>query len=911
MSEEPKRPSPEALLTESRRETRGRLKVFLGAAPGVGKTYEMLSAARRRLREGVDLVVGIVETHGRKETEQLTWGLPTVPRRHLTHKGRTFEELDLDAILERHPALVLIDELAHTNVPGSRHEKRYQDVEEILDAGIDVYTTLNVQHLESLNDIVERISHVRVRETLPDRVLEKADDIELVDLPPEELLQRLREGKVYVPEQAQRAISHFFSRGNLMALRELSMRAAADRIDSEMLSYMQAKAIQGPWPTRDRLMVCISGSPASEQLIRLAKRIADRQQTPWIAAYVETGREGLASERSKKQIQSTLALAEELGGEAVTLSGQEAASELLAYGVSRNVTRILVGRPRGHRLPLSFDYTVPGRLLRRGASFEITVANLQSGRGSDESFDQEPPSRFARHFGTGRQYLEASAAVAAATGFALLLDRVLVPADLSLIFLTAVLVVALRTGLWPALYTAAGSFLAFNFLFTHPRFTFNVAYQRDLLTIVFFLVIAVLIAHLASRLRNQMQTVREGAKRNALLYDFSRRIARAVGQEDLCWTVIEYAAETLAAQGIVLLADAGGDLQLTAGNPGGTGLIDLDNATARWCLEHNEPAGRGTGTLPACRWYFVPIRATGKPLGVLGISFESRTRGVTQEERRLLMAMRDQAGVALERMQLEWEMEQTQRVAETEKLRSALLSSVSHDLRTPLVSIIGSASTLVDMQNQLSVEHRADLTLTILEEAERLNRFVQNLLDMTRLGYGALEPKPDWIDLRDVIQEARRDLQRMLAQHPLKLDIPATFQLIYADATLLKQVMANLLENAAKYSTTASPITIAAVHDQRGFTVRVTDEGQGIPPNERENVFNMFHRVKAGDSRVAGTGLGLSICRGIIEAMNGTIAATTGPGGQGTTIEITLPDHGSPLLPPAEEAAQESEDGSH
>ncbi len=354
-----------------------------------------------------------------------------------------------------------------------------------------------------------------------------------------------------------------------------------------------------------------------------------------------------------------------------------------------------------------------------------------------------------------------------------------------------------------------------------------------------------------------------------------------MGQDDLCWTVIEYTAETLAAEAIVLLADAGGDLQLTAGNPGATRLIDLDNATAQWSLKHNEPAGRGTGTLPACRWYFVPIRATGKPLGVLGISFDSRTRQITQEERRLLMAMRDQAGVALERMQLEAEMEQTQRLAETEKLRSALLSSVSHDLRTPLVSIIGSASTLIDIQEQLSAEDRSELTLTILEEAERLNRFVQNLLDMTRLGYGAVEPKPDWIDLRDVIHEACRDLRRLLAHHPLQLEIPTTLQLIYADATLLKQVMANLLENAAKYSAPGSPITLSAAHDQRGFTIRVIDQGQGIPPGERENVFNLFHRVKAGDSRVAGTGLGLAICRGIIEAMEGNIIATGGPEGAG------------------------------
>ena len=880
------RPSPDALLTEMRREGRGRLKIFLGASPGVGKTYEMLSAARRRLAESVDVVVGIVETHGRTETQALLEGLPTIARRRVSYRGRDFDELDLDALLARKPKLALVDELAHTNVPGSRHEKRFQDVDELLRAGIDVFTTLNVQHIESLNDLVERITGVKVRERLPDKVLETADEIELIDLPPEELIKRLREGKVYVPEDAQRAVQNFFTRGNLLVLRELAMRMAVERVDADLQNYMRARAIEGPWPARERILVCIGADRDAESLVRLGKRIAERRQFPWVVVHVQRARPEEMGAEARELLQQALALAEQLGALAVTVPGGGLANEVLEYAASHNVTEIVVGRSRRRLARLRVRPSLSQTLIARGREFEITIANQSE---PDEPHGTALRGRVVFAHVPYRAWFEATAVVAIAAATAAFLDRYLPAAELSIVFLFAVLVVAVRRGLGPGLLAAALASLAFNFLFTEPRFTLWVEHYGDLLSIIFFLLVSVIGGNLAARLRSQMQVSRAAAEQTALLYDFSRRIAGAVNHEDLLRSTCQYLTDTLGFESVAIRAQVDGGLGEAIGVGAPPAFIDIDTAAAEWSAAHGEPAGSGTGTLPASWWLFVPLATSKRPLGVLGLNLGARKATLSAEQRRLLFAMRDQTAVALERMQFADEVKRSQLISETDRLRSALLSSVSHDLRTPLSSIIGSATSLRQLGEKLPESGRHELLDTILEEAERLNRFVQNLLDMTQLGYGALAAHSEWTDLREVIGRARSRLEQPLRDHHIEVDIPAEAAQVYADPTLLEQVVVNLLDNAAKFSPAGSAVSIVASLAARQVLIEVIDTGSGIPPAERERVFDMFYRVRDRDQRRPGTGLGRAICKGFIEAMGGTIAVRGGRDSHGTQIVITLP----------------------
>ena len=893
MAEDESRPTPEALLEEAKKEGRGRLKIFLGAYPGVGKTYAMLQAAQERRRQRVDVVVGVVETHGRAETEALLRGLEVLPRRRLMYRGRVFAEMDLDALLWRKPQLAIVDELAHTNVEGSRHVKRHQDVEELLAAGIDVFTTLNVQHIESLNDVVERISRVRVRETLPDKVLEIADEIELVDLPPEDLIQRLREGKVYVRDQIGRAIQHFFGKGNLTALRELAMRVAAERVDAEMVSYMRAHAIAGPWPTQDRLMVCVNESPVAKKLVRTAKRMAERARMPWIAVSVHTPRTDSLSDEAKDRVAEALRLAETLGGEACTLHAEsDIATELLAFARSRNVTRILLGRPRRRRLSGWLREHVTRRLLSRGGPFEITIVAPEEEPGADHLIQASPPDfrPDLRPFGW------ATLAVAIAIAIAHVADRFLPLANLSLIFLMAVLFAAIRFGLWPSVYASLLSFVAYNFFFTDPHHTFIVSHREDVLTVVFFLVVAVIVGNLAARLKAQVEAMRTTAKRTANLYDFSRKIAGAASLDDVLWAAVHHVASTLQCHSLVLLPRGGDRLEIASGYPPEDEMSPTAWGAAQWAWEHGQAAGWGSGTLPGSEWLFLPLKTARGPVGLLGVSFENPKRELTPDQRHLLEALVDQVAVAIERTNLVTDIEEARLLTETERLRSALLSSVSHDLRTPLVSIIGSATGLASCDGALSQADRAQLVQTILEEGERLNRFVQNLLDMTRLGYGALRPNREWVDLREIVGRALRQMARSLAVLEVEVQIPEDLPVLHVDPVLIEQVLVNILDNAAKYSPAGGRIEIAAGLDGERVSVRVSDEGPGIPPEARDTVFDVFYRVRAGDKQAAGTGLGLSICRGLIEAHGGQIEALPGPGGRGTTIVFWLPVQPLPAI---------------
>ncbi|NGO51660.1 sensor histidine kinase [Allomesorhizobium camelthorni] len=881
------RPEPEALLAEAEKEGRGRLKIFLGAAPGVGKTYAMLQAARQRAAEGVDVVVGIVETHGRSETEALIRDLTVLPRRAHFYRGRILHEMDLDALIERRPQLALIDELAHTNVPESRHDKRWQDVEDVLAAGIDVYTTLNIQHLESLNDIVARVSGVRVRETLPDKVLELANDIELVDLPPEELIERLRQGKVYLPDQIARAIENFFSKGNLTALRELAMRVAADRVDAQMIAHMKTHAISGPWPTQDRIMVCINESPVAKSLVRAAKRMADRARAPWIAVNIVSSTSETLPDEAKDRIAEALRLAETLDAEVASVNAEaNIAGEILEFARSRNVTRILVGRPRPRRLFASLTReTVAETLIRKGQDFEITLI----------APDQEEARRAAIRAGRiqverdPKAYFAATGIVAVATATAFAIERILPVASLSLVFLTGVLITATRFGLWPSLYAATVSFFAYNFFFTEPYHTFVMHRRDDILTLVLFYVASVLAGNLAARLRNQVNAQRAIAKRTANLYEFSRKLASAASFDDVVWTAVSNVGLILQCQAVVLTPGAEGRLEINGAFPPQDELGVRDYSAALWAWEHGEPAGWTTATLPSSAWLFLPLRTAQGTHGVLGITFEE-LRPPTPADRRVLVALADQVAIAVERTQLVSDLQNSRILSETERLRSALLSSVSHDLRTPLVSIIGAASSLIEADEALGPDSRRQLAETIKEEGDRLNRYVQNLLDMTRLGYGALKLNRQPSDARELVGAAARQLGSALRDNTLILDIAEDLPAIDVDPILIQQVLANVLDNAAKYAPSGSTIAVAAAAGKGDLTIAVSDEGPGIPREDRERVFDMFYRVRAADGQRAGTGLGLAICKGIIDAHGGSIHAEPArTDGTGTRIEIRLP----------------------
>ncbi|MEO5337296.1 MAG: sensor histidine kinase KdpD [Magnetospirillum sp. WYHS-4] len=882
MTDDETRPSPDALLAEARREGRGHLKIFLGAAPGVGKTFAMLETAHERRREGGDVVAGVIETHGRRETEALLEGLELLPPRVVDYRGRTFREMDLDALLTRRPTIALVDELAHTNVPGSRHVKRWQDVEELLAAGIDVYTTLNIQHLESLNDVVEQISGVKVRETLPDGVLTVADEIELIDLPPEDLIKRLHEGKVYVPEQARRAVHHFFSPGNLTALREMALRHAAERVDKQMVDYMRAHAIAGPWPARERILVCIDERVEATRLVRVAKRSAERRSAAWVAVTVETSRDHSLNDEDKDRVAEAMRLTSQLGGETAVLQGDDVPAAILDYARERNATQIVVGRTKKRRWRLGKSVT--DRLIERAGEFNVLVVG-----GEEESRPRSAPvrPRVKPSIREGLGYLVALAGTVAATGAGFLIDLWLPVANISVAYLMAVLVVAMTVGLRPAVLVSVASFLAFNFFFTEPRYSFAITDTQNILTVVFFLIAAVAVSNMASRLRAQMEAARENAKRTTNLYDFGRRIGAAATLDDVLWAVVHHVASTLRGRSLVLLPGAHG-LAIAAGYPPEDQIDEKSVGAAGWAWTHGQPAGRGSATLPTAEWLFLPMKSVSGPVGVLGVRMPEGAETPTPEQTRLLETLADQAAMAIERTNLVADVEAARVATERERLRSALLSSLSHDLRTPLVSIKGAASTLISYGEQLSPDARHDLAQSIEDEAERLNRFVQNLLDMTRLEAGALKPRADWADLRDIVAAAVRRAKRVARSHELRIDIAPDMPLLSLDAVLMEQAFFNLLDNACKYAPAGTLVKVWARRTAAHVAVEICDEGPGIAPEDREKVFDMFYRVAQSDSQ-AGTGLGLAICRGIVEAHGGTIHVESGLHGSGTCIVVHLP----------------------
>ena len=885
------RPSPEAFLAEARREEKGRvgrLKIFVGAAPGVGKTYEMLQAAHAKLKEGVDVLVGVVETHGRKETEALLDGLEVLPRKPTVYVNRILNEFDLDAALKRRPSLILVDELAHTNIPGSRHPKRYLDVEELLAAGIDVYTTVNIQHIESLNDVVAQITRVRVRETVPNSIIDRADAIELVDLTPDDLIQRLKEGKVYVPKQAERALKNYFSPANLTALRELALRRTAERVDDQLLEHMQARAISGPWAAGERILVCISEDPRSAGLVRYAKRLSDRLRAPWTALCIDTARSLQLSEPETDRIAQTLRLAERLGGEGITIpaSTRRIADDVIGFAHKNNVTHIVIGKSTRSRWFEILHGSIVHDLVRRAGNISVHVI-------AGEEIPAQPNTAKAVSATTSQpfdplSYAVALLAVAAALGVGKLVQPVFGLENVDLIFLTAIVGVAVRYGLWPSVLATVAASLSYNFFFLPPIYTFTITDPTNVAAFLMFSIIAVVVSNLAARGWTHTVSAHERVRAVESLYAFSRKLAGAGTLDDVLWATAYQIASMLKVR-VVLLLPENGSIALKAGYPPEDTLDEADLAAAKWAWEKNRPAGRDSDALPGAKWLFMPMSTGRGAIGILGISRDAPGALFRAEQRRLLDALTDQGALAIERVHLVEDIDRVKRIAETDRLRSALLTSISHDLKTPLAAVLGAAGALRDMSKSFDDSAKADLVDTIMDESERLNRFIANLLDMTKLESGAVVPNAALYDIGEIVGTALQRGSKILAKHHVEVEISSDLPMVMVDAVLFEQVLFNLLDNAAKYAPPDTTISIQSWRDGERVKLQVQDEGEGIPSNDLERIFDKFYRARKGDHVRAGTGLGLAISRGFVEALHGTITAANRSDRTGAVFTVALP----------------------
>jgi two-component system sensor histidine kinase KdpD len=894
------RRDPDELLRhaqeEERRARRGKLVVFFGAAPGVGKTYAMLEAARTERDLKRDVVLGVVETHGRYDTGALVIGLEMLPRRKVDYRGVVLEELDLDGALARKPGLLLVDELAHTNAPGSRHARRWQDVEELLDAGIDVYTTLNVQHLESLSDVVAQVTGVVVRETVPDRVLEDASEIRLIDLPPDELIERLAEGKVYVPDQAQRAIGSFFRKGNLIALRELALRETAERVDAQMRVYRTEHGIQRVWPAGERILVGVSPSPTSARLVRAARRMAGSLHAQWVAVYVETPASLRLSDADRARVAESLRLAEQLGAETVTLSGESAAQETIRYARAHNVTKIVVGKPTHPRWRDILRPSFLDEVVRSSGDIAVYVisGNEDEGQRAPARADAEPsPVRAA-------PYAASAVAVAMASAIAWFAFGRGQLADVVMVYLLGIIVVAMRFGYGPSVAAAVLSVLASDYLFVEPYYSFQVTDFEHVVTFSVMFVVAVVVSGLTQRIRAQASAARGREQRTASLYGLARELAAGRAVASLATVAVSHVAAIFEARVAILVgAGQGEPLLSVATGPAAFTPAEQDHAVIEWVRRHDKPAGVGTDTLPSAGALYVPLRPD---VGVLGVQPTDARRLVDPDQRALLDVFAAQIATALERARLGEEAAHAQVQMEAERLRSSLLSSVSHDLRTPLAVITGAASALLDPEGPKEATTRRDLAVTISEEAQRLNRLVRNLLDMTKITSGAIRVKKDWQPLEEVVGSALTRMEDQLEGWNVSVRLPPDLPLVPIDAVLVEQLLINLLENATKYTHKGTSIDIEAHTDAErdSVTVDVVDHGPGIPADLLDKIFEKFYRLPR-EHEGGGAGLGLAICRGIIEAHGGRIWAENRAGG-GAVFHFVIPVEGTPPVVAMEEA---------
>ncbi len=878
------RPDPDALLqrvqAEEARQHQGKFKVFFGANPGVGKTYAMLEAAHEQRRDGVDVVIGIVETHGRAETEALVDGLETLPRRAVDYHGTQLKEFDLDAALARHPAVILIDELAHTNVSGMRHAKRWQDVQELLKAGITVYTTVNVQHLESLNDVVAKITGVRVRETVPDSVLDRADDVELIDLPPDDLLQRLKDGKVYLPEQIQHAIQHFFAKGNLIALRELALRRTAERVDQQMEVYRRDHAVVRTWPAAETILVCVNMKQRGPRLIRAARQMAADLHAKWIAVYVQVPWHLRSAQSERDRLVQTLRLAEQLGAETVTLTGEHVAQEILNYARTRNATKIIVGKPVRAPWKEWIFGSVVSELVHQSGEIDIYVI---TGTGDAR---QPAVRRTPQSAGDLSGYAYGVAGVLIATGIDWLMFPYFAAANLIMIYLIAVIGVAIRCGRGPSVFASVLSVAAFDFFFVPPYFTFAVSDAQYLLTFGVMLVVALVISNLAVRLNQQAELARYRERRTGVLYAMSRDLATHRGTEMLAQLAAKHLRDVFDAHVAIFLADAEKRVQLQRGELLFFELNPKESGVAQWVYDHHERAGLGTDTLPGASALYLPLVASSGAIGVVAVRPKDPALLLDPEHLHLLESLVNQVALAIERTRLSDEAQQAHVAAEAERMRSTILSSVSHDLRTPLATISGAASSLAEGREELNAADRRDLARSIYREADRLDRLLKNLLDMMRLEAGAVRLNKEWHSLDEIIGAALARQEGRLDGHAVSTAFPTDLPLVFVDGVLLEQVVINLVENAVKYTPPRSTIDLSASVRDREVVVEAADRGPGIHPEEESRIFDKFYRGKS--AREGGVGLGLTICRGIVEAHGGRIWAENRSGG-GALFRFTIP----------------------
>ncbi|MGQ5525325.1 DUF4118 domain-containing protein [Chitinimonas sp. PSY-7] len=886
------RPDPDRLL-EALQEAdaaaqRGKLKLFLGACAGVGKTYAMLQAARQKQDEGIDVLIGIVETHGRADTSALLAGLPILPSRHVEYRGHLLAEFDLDAALQRKPALIIVDELAHSNVEGSRHQKRWQDVEELLVAGIDVYTAMNVQHLESLNDIVAGITGVKVGETVADHVFDSATDVILVDLPPDELLARLAAGKVYLPDAALRASKHFFRKGNLIALRELALRRTADRVDAQMRAYRADRAIANVWQARERLLVCIGAGPSGDKLVRSAARLAAKLQADWIVAYVETPALQRGSQLQRGRILATLKLAEELGAETTTLAGTDAAATLAAYARSRNAGKLVIGHRHQTGWRRKLLPSLADQLAERAAELDLYLVGLDPAAAEPVVVDRAPPRKIY-----WRGYAEAMAIVAATSVLAGVLLSVFDLANVVMVYLLAVVMIALRSGRGPGALAALLAVGSFDFFFVPPQLTFTVNDSQYLFTFAMMLAVALIIGQLAAKLRFEANVARRRERRADELSGLSRQLSGALTTEQIIGIAVDRINAIFHARSAVLLPDSHERMREARGSAGPGGLTDTDADVAQWVYDHQQHAGQGSNTLPSSPARYLPLKAPMRTRGVLALQVSQLSLFDEPEEMRLLDTCAAQIALALERVHFVEVAQDALVSMEGERLRNSLLTTVSHDLRTPLTALVGLADTLAGSELSLTVRH--ELAEAIRDKARSTAELVGKLLDMARLQAGAVTLRRDWQSLEEVLGSARRQLDSVLANHTVISRLPADLPLCEFDPVLIERVLVNLLENAAKYTPPGSEISILAV--SRGDLMRITvdDNGPGLPAGREEKLFGKFERGES-ESALPGVGLGLAISRAIVEAHGGRMTAENRPEG-GARFVFTLPLGVPPNMP--------------
>ena len=881
MSED-SRPDPDAILrriqAEKQRESRARLKIYLGFAPGVGKTFAMLQNARELVAAGEDVVVGWVDTHGRYDTAALLLGLEILPRRRVAYRERELQEFDLDAALARKPGILILDELAHSNAPGGRHDKRWRDVEELLAAGIEVHTTLNIQHVESLNDVVAQITGVRVRETVPDAIVDRADEVVLADLEPEELLVRLREGKVYLGEQAERAARGFFRRGNLLALRELALRRAAERIDVDVQAYRHLHGIAASWPVAERMLVCVGASPASARLVRAARLIAAGLRAPWVAVWVERPETTPLSREDRAQLDENLRLAETLGASVVRLVGARPSEAILSYAREHSISRIVIGKPTHSRWRALLRGSLLDAVVRGSGPIDVHVILGEEAPAPLRRAPRETePLRW-----TG--IAVAAALVAAATGIASAVWRFLALPDVAMVYVLVIVVAAVRWGRGPSVAAAAFSVAAYDFFFVEPYYTFAVHDLRHTLTFATMFVIGLVIGTLALRIRRGERAAVRREQRTAALLALSRELETALDESAAARAIVTAVSRVFGRGGAVLLADPAQGLR-PAAHAGDVALDAPELAVARYALERDEPAGAGTDTLPGARVRCLPLRSGPESFGVLVIA-AGPEGAIRHEDRDLLEAFARQGALVLARSRLLEQAKAAAVRARTEELRSSLLSSVSHDLRTPLAAITGAVSALRDEAAGTEPRERSELLETIAEEAGRLERLLANLLDMTRLESGGIELKREWVPLEEIVGGALTRLEAQLAGREIRTEIPAELPLAFGDPVLLEQLVLNLLENAARHTPAGTPIEIRAAAAEGALELEVADRGPGLAPGEETRIFEKFQRgARAG---AGGVGLGLAICRAIATAHGGSVHAENRPGG-GALFRLVLP----------------------